>query len=80
MELSESKINKFLIFSQKKLFLYFKKWNPALFKPRLKKTEKKNLSKKFLYFQEMELSGSNIKKFLIFLEMEILKNFLYFRK
>ena len=80
MELSESKINKFLIFSQKKLFLYFQKWNPALFKPRLKKIEKKNLSKKFLYFQEMELSGSNIKKFLIFLEMETLKNFLYFRK
>ena len=33
-----------------------------------------------LYFQEMELSGSNIKKFLIFQETETLKIFLYFRK
>ena len=36
--------------------------------------------KTFLYFPEMELSGSNIKKFLIFQETETLKNFLHFRK
>ena len=60
MELSNSIIKKFLIFSQKKPFLYFRGWNPALFKPRLLKIEKNPLCKKFLYFREMELSGFSI--------------------
>ena len=42
--------------------------------------KKKTLWKKFFYFQEMEISGSNIKKFLIFQETENLKNFLCFKK
>ena len=48
--------------------------------PGLKNERKKSTLKQFLYFQEMELSGSNIKKFLIFQETETLKNFLQFRK
>ena len=37
MELSDSKIKKFVIFSQKKAFLYFWKWKPVHFKPKLGK-------------------------------------------
>ena len=54
MEHSNPKINKFLIFSQK----YFQFFSPGL------KNRKKSPLKKFLYFLEMELSGSNIKNFL----------------
>ena len=53
----------------------------ATFKSKLEKI-KENLPKKFLIFQEMELSSSKIKKFLIFQEMELSSFifFLYFRK
>ena len=44
------------------------------------KNRKKISLKKNLYFQEMELSDSNIKKFLIFQETETLKNLLYPKK
>ena len=60
MELSGSNIKKFLIFSQKKAFLIFRETETP---------------KKFLIFQEMELSyisrSGNPKKFLIFQEMEL---------
>ena len=42
MELSSCNIKKFLHFLKRKLFLNFRKWNPALFKPGLEKY-KKNL-------------------------------------
>ena len=71
MELSSPKIKKVLIFSQKKLFLYFRKWNfPALrikyFRRELSDLEKqkKNLSEKFLIFQETELCSLKLKKLL----------------
>ena len=62
MELSGSNIKKFLIFSQKKAFLIF--WETKILK-------------KFVIFQEMELSyisgngNGNPKKLLIFLEMSV---------
>ena len=59
MELSDSKIKKILIFSQKMFFLYFRKWNPALLSPS-SKNKKKYTAKKILIFREMELSCSNI--------------------
>ena len=43
------------------------------------KNRKKSPLKKFLYFRKMELSGSNMKKFLIFQETKTLKSFLYFK-
>ena len=62
----------------------------ALLLSQVSKNKKNSFKKKFLYFWEMEFSGSNIKKFLIFPqklsfhvfeETEISKrNFLYFRK
>ena len=74
MERFDTKIKKFVIFSQKKFFSYFAKWNfPA---PRLKnfrrelsdlkKFLKKSTLKKILIFQEMEFSSPNLKKLLYF--------------
>ena len=58
MELSSSKIKKFLIFSQKRVFLIF--WETELSSPELKKLPYNSqgnflFSKKFLIFWEMEL-------------------------
>ena len=39
---------------------------PCTFQPKLEKIKKNPPRKKFLIFQEMELSNSKIKKFLIF--------------
>ena len=53
MELPYSNIKKFLYFFKRKLsklsyiFLYFRKWNPAL--PNLKRKNKKNPPRKILY-------------------------------
>ena len=66
----------------------------ALFKPKLEKIKKKNAPKKNLIFREMELSGCNVKKFLIFSQKKaclifretekelfyISGNFLHFKK
>ena len=74
MELPYSNIKKFLYFFKRKLsklsyiFLYFRKWNPAL--PNLKRKTKKIHQEKFYIFQEIELSCFNIKKILIFPEMK----------
>ena len=51
-----------------------------LFKSKLKKVRKNSSLKKFLIFQEMELSCPNIKKFYTFWDTETLKRFLIFRK
>ena len=72
MKLSSPTIKNVIIFSQKKLFFYFGKWN---------------FLKKLLIFQEGTFQARKIKKpalkkFLIFREMELssskLKNSLYF--
>ena len=47
MELSSFNIKQFLYFLKRKFFLYFRKWNPALFKPRLEKSKKSTLRKAF---------------------------------
>ena len=52
MKLSSSNIKKFLYFLKRKLFLYFWKWNPALFTPGSKK--KKSTPGKSLILQETE--------------------------
>ena len=92
MELSDSRIKKVLIFSQKKFFLSFRKWNLALFKPKLQKQKKIHPEKNSLYFGKwsfLALIFKNFlyfgkwksrKKFLIFQETETLKSFLYFGK
>ena len=57
----------FLVFSQKKLFLYFRKQN--VLASRLKNVRKElPSSKTFVIFQEMELSSHKIKNFLKFQE------------
>ena len=71
MELSSIKIKKVLMFSQKKLFLYFGKWNffkKLIFQEgtfRVQKIKEPTL-KKFIIFREMELSSPKLKKLLIF--------------
>ena len=58
----------FLIFQETeiiKIFLYFPKWNLALFTPSSKKL-KNAPRKKFVIFQEIKLSNCKIKKFLVF--------------
>ena len=74
MELSNSNIKKFLKFSYisgnenpKKLLIF---WKMEIFIPSSKKEKKFIPPPKFLMYQEIELSNSNIKKILIFLEME----------
>ena len=64
MELSSSKTKKVLMFSQKKLFIYFRKWN----------FEKKPTLKKILIFRKMERSSPKLNIFLIFF---LKKNFSY---
>ena len=64
MKLSASNIKKFLIFQETetlKTFLYFRKWNPALFNPSSKKI-KKFAPRKFRISQETE----TLKEFIIF--------------
>ena len=51
-----------------------------LFKSKLKKIRKNSSLKKFLIFQEKELSCPNIKMFYTFWDTETLKRFLIFRK
>ena len=86
MELSDSNIKSFLIFSQKKAFLIFPEMKPYTFRPKLEKIKKttprkisyssgnKNPENNFLYFLKP------LQKFSIFQETETLENFLYFRK
>ena len=75
MEISDPKIKKFLIFSQKKAFLIFPEAEPCTFQAQARKVKENLLPKKFLTFWAMELSSSNIKNFLLFFEK---KPFLYF--
>ena len=73
MELSSPKIKIFIIFSQKKLFWYFGKWN--FFKKTSYISEgnfpssksKKETRKKFLIFREMKFSSPKLKKLILFL-------------
>ena len=73
MELSSPKIKIFIIFSQKKLFWYFGKWN--FFKKTFYISEgnfqssksKKETRKKFLIFREMKFSSPKLKKLILFL-------------
>ena len=51
----------------------------ALFKHE-NNNKKKPSAKEFLIFQEMELSGSNIKTNLIFRELKTLKRFFLFKE
>ena len=76
MEISESKIKEFLIFSQKKAFLIFPEMEPCIFSSRLK-SKKNSPRENFLYSGKIELSNSHIKKFIIFSRK---KAFLYFEK
>ena len=90
MEFSNSNVEKFLIFSQKKAFLIFQEMKTP--KKFLIFSQKKaflifretETPKKFLIFQETELfyisENGNPEEILISQEMEILKNFLYLRK
>ena len=62
MELSGPDIKKFLLFSQKKLFLYFKKWNHLKISyisggnfPSSKKKKKIYPDNIYIIFQEIEL-------------------------
>ena len=67
MELFNSKINKFLIFSQKKSFSYISGNETLHFPaPALKIFPKKTIPKKFLIFRKIEL-----KKLLILQKMEL---------
>ena len=86
MELSESKIKEFLIFSQKKIFLTFPEIEPHSFQPKLEKIKKTTLRtfailqetetpKKFVIFQE-ELPKPQKPKFLIFLQSKVKEIFL----
>ena len=72
MELSSPKIKIFIIFSQKKLFWYFGKWN--FFKTSYisegnfqSSKSKKETRKKFLIFREMKFSSPKLKKLILFL-------------
>ena len=61
MKLFDSKTQKFFVFTQKKLPLYFWKWNPALLYSRKQKPQK--ISYIFLYYrkrklQQITISGS----------------------
>ena len=66
MELSSPKIKKILIFSQKKLFFYFRRDLSELVN-----IKKNSTLKKFPIFWEMELSDCKLKKLLHFLWKEI---------
>ena len=85
MGLCSSNIKKIIIFSQKrKLLLYFWKWNPELFSPKLKKIKKSTL-RKFLMLQETEtlknvLYFSQKKAALMFRETKTLKKLLIFQE
>ena len=57
MELSNSNIKKILYVFKRKLFVYFHKWNPALFGPRSKNKENQP-RENFLYSRKMELANS----------------------
>ena len=69
----------FLLFSQKKLLLWFQKRNPAIFRPNPKK-EKNSTPGKFIILQETETPKRQLKAALMFWWAETPKNFLYFRK
>ena len=96
MELSNSKIKKVLIFSQKKSFLIFPEMEPCTFQLKLEKI-KNSLRENFLNFRKGKprkniflkescsyiLGKGNPKKLFMFQETEYsyaLGNFLYFRK
>ena len=78
MELSRPKIKKVLIFSQKKLFLYFGKW--SFFKKTSNisggnflssENKKKPTLRKLSYFGKMELFSPNLKKVLFLFKTKI---------
>ena len=62
---------------KRNLFLHFRKWRPRNgngtlhYQARARKIKKIHPEKKFLILQEMELSSSNIKKFLYFLKRKL---------
>ena len=73
MELSAPRLKIFLIFSQKKFFLYFGKWSFLVlrfknFRRELSelKKKKKNTPKKFLYFGKLNPLAPSLKNFLYF--------------
>ena len=76
MKLFSSIFKKLLYFLKRKLFMFFRKWNPALFSPS-SKNKKKSPRKHFFIFQEMKLFSSIFKILLYFLKRKL---FLYFRK
>ena len=69
MELSSSNIQKFLIFTQKKLFLYF-------IEPKPQKNSEKTLKTR-LIFQEVTFRAT-LEKCLIFWEMELSSHRIFF--
>ena len=80
------RLKNFFFFLKRKLFLYFRKWNPAFFSSSLK-NKKNPPQENFLYSGKIELSNCRIKKFLIFSRNKAFhyfdkrkprKNFLYF--
>ena len=62
------RLRNFLYFLKRKLFLYFQKWNPALFKPELEKQKKIFSNKSYYIFRKWNSLAL------------ILRNFLHFRK
>ena len=76
MELSDSKIEKFLIFSQKKASLIILEMEFCTFQPKIENIHTEKVSY-LLYSGKIELTNSNIKKFLIFSRK---KAFLIFRE
>ena len=76
MELSGSKIKKFLVFSQKKAFLIFLEIEPCTFQPKLEKISYTLILKKFLTFSQKKAvpifqETKTLKKFFIFQEAEL---------
>ena len=76
MELSTFKIKKFILFSKLELSYISGRNFPS---SKNKKTPLSSLLY-FLIFREIELSGSNIKEFLIFRETETPKKFFIFQE
>ena len=85
MELSSFDIKKKLYFLKRKLFFYFRKWNPALSKPKPKNFRKWNflaliLKKKLCFLKRKLFLIFSQKTFLIFPFSKAFQKSLYFRK
>ena len=83
-ELSTLNIKNLLYFLERKFFLYFRKWNSALFRPSSKNKRNPPL-RKFFILQETKtpekfLIFSKKDAFLIFRNMETPKKFFIFQK